>query len=312
MPIEITVAICTYNRADLLFNAIESLCQQSLPASSFEIIVVDNGSTDNTAEFVRDCQVKHPDYTIRSLTEGQRGLSSARNRAMQEAHGNYIAYLDDDARVSSEWLAQVMAAIGEERARPLHCLGGPIQPFYTSSKPGWFRDVYESRSWGDEERLLRASESFSGSNMIWHRIDLLALGGFDERVGVTGQILSLGEETSVFVKAWQEIENPIMRYNPALTVEHLVPAFKMKVSYRLKRAFVAGQVAVIQRTNPRGRVHDFLGACKGILVGGLKALWRCRRYPHWQNWTIEEGQPIMINLGTILAVLGIYVTVRQE
>ena len=311
MSLDMTVAICTYNRAEMLGVAIDSLCRQASSAGRFEIIVVDNGSTDRTADLLVEYQFKYPHHTINVLIESRQGLANARNKALAHAQGHYIAYLDDDARVEPHWLAYALHILNEQPAE-LVCLGGPIVPFYTTTKPDWFKDVYECRSWGDEERLLQLGESFSGSNMIWNRAVLLTLGGFDTRVGVKGRLLSLGEETSVFVKAWQMIENPIIRYVPALVLQHWVPAFKMKVSYRLRRAFVAGQVAVLQQTNSQGRVHAVLGACKGIPVGCLKALWRCGRYPHWQNWVIEEGQPIMINLGTILAVFGIYIEVHQK
>ena len=86
----------------------------------------------------------------------------------------------------------------------------------------------------------------------------------------------------------------------------------MKVSYRLKRAFVAGQIAIVQGSNKHGRGNAMLGAIKGILLGSFKALWRYGQYDHWQNWAIDEGRPIMINLGTILAAIGIFITVRQE
>jgi glycosyltransferase involved in cell wall biosynthesis len=311
MSVDISVAICTYNRIDLLGGAISSLCQQSLPVSRFEIIIVDNGSTDNTVELVRDYQTKYPDHTIHLLCESQQGLGYARNRALEQAQGQYIAYLDDDAQVEPCWLAQALLILNEQ-TEVIICLGGPIFPFYTMRKPAWFKDAYESRSWGAKERFLQAGESFSGSNMIWHRAKILALGGFNERVGLKGRKLSLGEETDAFVKAWHHFEEPIMWYDPTLIVKHLVPAFKMKVSYRLKRAFVAGQVASYQSNRHHGRVYSLFGACKGIFTGGLKALWRYRKYPFWQNWAVEEGQPVMINFGTILAVLGIYVTVHQQ
>lgn len=312
MGIEISVVICTFNRADLLDGALASMCRQTLPANRFEILVIDNGSTDNTAECVRSYKHQYPNHVICHIYETEQGAGIARNLATRQAQGRFVAFLDDDARASSNFLSQAMDRICAEPQLPLIGLGGQIHPFYTSPKPIWFKDAYELRSWGNKERFLQVGESFSGSNMIWYRSDLLAIGGFAEHFGPKGKMLALGEDTAAFMKAWEQYEKPLFLYLPTLKVLHWVPLYKMNVSYRLKRAFLAGQAVLRQYNRQHGRVYTVLGACKGIVVGGLKALWRCRRYPHWQNWAIEEGRPIMINLGTILAVLGIYVTVRQE
>ncbi len=311
MSLDMSVAICTYNRAEMLGGAIDSLCRQALSASRFEIIIVDNGSTDHTADLLVEYQAKYPHHTIHVLIESRQGLGNARNKALAHAKGHYIAYLDDDARVEPHWLAYALHILNELPSA-FACLGGPIAPFYTTTKPGWFKDAYESRTWGAEARALQAGESFSGSNMIWRRDIILNLGGFDERVGVKGTELSLGEETRAFLKAWQQLDHPLMQYAPYLVVEHWVPAFKMKVSYRLKRAFTAGQVIVKIGHLQHGRVYLLLGAWKGLFSGPLGAMWRIKRYRFWQNWVTEEGQPILTDLGKILAIFGIYISVRQE
>ncbi|MDX1413073.1 MAG: glycosyltransferase family 2 protein [Candidatus Promineifilaceae bacterium] len=309
--VDISVVICTHNRAEMLRGALESLCRQAISPNLFEIIVVDNGSTDHTADVLGDVQTDYPWQSIRVLHEGLLGLGIARNKALFSARGKYIAYMDDDARATPHWLPTMLALI-QERPDEIICLGGPILPFYTSFKPTWFKDQYESRSLGVEMRDLRIGESFSGSNMIWSRKRLLAIGGFSEGVGVKGAELSLGEETDTFLRLWRKYDAPSLLYAPELIMWHWVPPFKMHVSYRLKRAFVAGQIAVKIGNFEYGIAHAFLGACKGLVFGLVEGILRFRRYPFWQNWIIEEGGPLLINLGTILAVCDIYVSVRQD
>jgi glycosyltransferase involved in cell wall biosynthesis len=310
MPI-VSVTICTYDRAEVLGAAIESLCHQAVSTGCFEIIIVDNGSTNPIAKLVGYYQTRYPKHSIKLVNETRQGLGYARNQALSQAHGEYIAYIDDDARVESHWLAHALLVL-QNQPEEFVCLGGPILPFYTTPKPVWFQDEYETRSMGDTVRALEQGESFSGSNMIWKRDVLLSIGGFDEKVGVKGSKLSTGEETAAFIKAWQQLETPHMQYDPHLIVNHWVPGFKMTVSYRLKRAFAAGQTVMKIGHFRHRRAYLFLAACKGVIAGGLKALRRIKRYPYWQNWIVEEGQPIMANLGTILAAFGIYFSVRQD
>lgn len=310
---EITVAICTYNRARLLEGALSSLCRQAVPASCFEIMVVDNGSTDNTVDCVQACQLRFPYTNIRLIFEGEQGLGLARTTAVQNAHGRYIAFIDDDARAEADWLAQALA-IFHEQGDELVCLGGPILPYYNILKPVWFKDTYETHTWGNQARQLNTGESFNGSNMIWRKDCLQAIGSFSGKLGVKGDQLSAGEETDAFGKAWRQFKNPFLYYEPALRIMHVVAPFKMRVSYRLKRAFVTGQVAV-QLQKPTGwlwRVVAVLGGARVLLLYSVWALRRIRQYEYWQNWLVEEGEPVMKKLGIILASLGILVRVKQS
>jgi glycosyltransferase involved in cell wall biosynthesis len=313
ISLDISVAICTYNRADLLGGAIDSLCRQTLPANCFEIIVVDNGSTNSTVEIVRDFQVKYPEHNIQWHFECQLGLAHARNTAMLRAKGRHVAYLDDDSRAEPDWLAQALTILRKE-PETLVCLGGPIQPFYTTPKPAWFKDEYESRSWGAQARRLNCGESFSGSNMIWRKTSLQSIGGFTGLLGVKGETLSIGEETDAFRRVWQRSDEPLLFYAPTLRVLHWVPPFKMKVLYRLKRAFVTGQVAVQMRRQPgwRWQLHSLLRGIREMLFFSYWAIRHSRQYESWQNWLVEEGETVMIKLGIVLASLGIFIQVKQK
>ncbi len=313
MCVEITVAICTYNRADMLDGALTSLCTQAVSANCFEILVIDNGSFDNTAACVQGCKKKYPNHTIRMVFEATIGLGWARNTAILQAEGRYVAFLDDDARAQPDWLAQALAILRKE-PEALICIGGPIQPFYTTPKPVWFKDDYESRSWGKKARRLNSGESFSGSNMIWRKTSLQAIGGFTGLLGVKGETLSIGEETDAFMRLWQQVDEPLLFYSPTLRVRHWVPSFKMKVLYRLKRAFVAGQVAVQLKKQPgwRWRLFSLLRGIRDLMLNTYQAICHFRQHTYWQNWLVEEGQPVMIKLGIILASVGVNIQARQK
>jgi glycosyltransferase involved in cell wall biosynthesis len=305
----ISVVVCTYNRARLLAGALRTLCHQTLDKSKYEVIVVDNNSADGTQELVGE-YCKHFSH-VRYCFEPQPGLSYARNRGWQEAMGEYVAYIDDDARAGENWLKTALALLENTKPAPL-CLGGPILPFYNSTKPIWFKE--EIRTWGDSSRYLRQGESFSGSNMIWRKEVVETLGGFDVRSGVRGDYLSIGEETVLFEKIWHSFYKPHFYYSPELAVQHWVPPAKMTVTYQLKRAFAAGQ--------SWDRLHGprILRRRMRFLVGGLldiatmvgQLLRRRKEHLYVQNWLIEEGSPIFVKLGTLSGVMGLDIRLRQR
>ncbi len=145
----ISVVVCTYNRVNLLADALHTLCHQTLDRSEYEVMVVDNNSSDNTREMVDEfCRrFSH----VRYCFEPKQGLSYARNRGWREARGEYVAYVDDDARAGENWLKTALVLIANTKPAPL-CLGGPILPFYSTTKPIWFKG--EMRTWGDSPRYL--------------------------------------------------------------------------------------------------------------------------------------------------------------
>lgn len=144
MSILISAVICTYNRCSILGNAIESLCNQTLCSSQYEIIVVDNNSTDATREVVESFLNF---YNIRYLFESRQGLSYARNSGWENAQGKYIAYFDDDCQVPTNWMTEAKKII--ENLEP-YVFGGPTYPFYDLSKPQWFKDSYQTFTYGEE------------------------------------------------------------------------------------------------------------------------------------------------------------------
>ena len=309
----ISAVICTYNRADMLPGAINSLVQQSLDPQQFEIIIVDNASTDDSAALVRTFQVEYTQHSIVLLHEARQGLSYARNRAWQHAKGQFVAYLDDDAKAGPNWLKDALQLFDTIGPTPL-CLGGPAYPFYTTAKPDWFQDTYEIRSWGNEARFLDEGEAFAGLNMIWQKETLKQYGGFDVSLGVTGDYLLLGEESALFRKIWQESDHANFYYSPALHVQHWVPPTKMTVWYKLKRPFVSGRT-----WHTRYQTNDLSNRLK--ISGQL--VWYCvkvalvspkhvRQYAYWQNWLIEEWTPIMRRLGAVFGMWGIFVSLKQR
>lgn len=102
-----SVIVCTHNRAALLPRAIGQLRAQDYPVDAFEIIVVDNGSTDHTPQVVGRF-VAEPGVPVHYVAESRPGITVARNRGAEVARFPYIAYLDDDCSIEPDWLSQLV------------------------------------------------------------------------------------------------------------------------------------------------------------------------------------------------------------
>jgi len=136
----ITVIICTRNRAASLARTLESLVEAraSYAEDDWELLVVDNGSTDDTAATIDRYGMRLP---LRRISEPEAGLSHARNAGVSEARGQYILWTDDDVLVHPQWLAAYAAAF---TARPQDAIfGGRTEPVLEEPVQQWFADSVE-------------------------------------------------------------------------------------------------------------------------------------------------------------------------
>lgn len=286
----ISVVICTYNRAGLLADVLESVCRQSLAASAYEIIVVDNSSTDETARVSHAFAERYPN--VRYCAELQQGLSYARNRGWQEAQGEYIAYLDDDCRAPVSWLAISKEVI--ERVSP-DVFGGPYFAFYNTPKPPWFKDEYGS--WTPAEQATAITpDDLHGGNLFLRRNLLSMVGGFDPTLGMKGRQIAYGEETALLRYLYTIQASTHFYYDPRLFVYHLVRAEKFSLWWQLRSTFMHGRAhypIYYQGQQPFSWWACLLLPLYTLLFGLRTFLqswsWRDReRYPYWQNYLYES------------------------
>ncbi len=308
-----SVVICSYNRLDHLLASVESALKQTLSTDSYEVIVVDNASTDGTAEAIQALVKQHAN--LRYIYETRLGLATARNTGWQAALGTYVAFLDDDAKAETNWLETAQGLI-ERNPTHLRCVGGPIHPFYTSPKPDWWLDKYEIRTRGDVQRHLRQGEFFSGSNMIWLKQALQTYGGFESTAGMKGNQLGMGEETGLFRRVWEGEESPVFLYSPDLRVYHWVPPEKMTMGYIVKRAAANGQFeanfALSHTQGFIGRLR-LIGTTLRILAVQIPTvLLKRRHYKTTQNWYFDHCFIPIQNISKLLRLLGIKISVSQR
>jgi len=308
----ISVVLCTFNRADMLSSVLESLADQSVDRSRYEVIVVNNACTDKTDDVIKAFQAAHPHLSVITLTEPQPGLGHARNAGWKHARGVYVAFLDDDCLAPREWLEKMVYAFRSVVPEPWS-VGGPILPVYDAPKPSWFHDEYEHWSWGDHARFLHHGECFFGGNMAFTKSVLEQHGGFEPHMGMSGVHLDMGEETALFQRMWQGGGLACaLYYCPEAAMRHRVSAVRMRLSYLLKRAFAEGQ-ASYRLSAPPTWLHRMHGLVRGTVAWfwhSSRALLRTSSDPCWQFWMAEVGRVVAFQAGYLAGHLGLLFKVK--
>jgi GT2 family glycosyltransferase len=169
----ISIVVCTYNGMHTIRECMEGLARVEYP--NFEVIVVDDGSTDGTADVARE-------YDVRLIQTENRGLSNARNLGMQSATGEIIAYIDDDAYPDPHWLHYVAHTL---RTTTFAAVGGPNLP---PPGDGVVAEAVANSPGGPTHVLLseREAEHIPGCNMAFRADALKAIGGFDPQFRTAG------------------------------------------------------------------------------------------------------------------------------
>ncbi|MEX0874323.1 MAG: glycosyltransferase family A protein [Actinomycetota bacterium] len=175
MP-NLTVAVCTRNRADKLDTTLRSLLAQSLDETAYEIVVVDDGSTDRTEAVVRAVSGQAIP-AIKYLRQDHSGSSAARNRCAREASGELICYVDDDVEVEPSWLEAVVA--GASRNPEASCFAGRVIVRLEGKAPRTCDREYLAASLdeGNEERVV---DRAVGANMAIRKQAFKDVGPFNE------------------------------------------------------------------------------------------------------------------------------------
>lgn len=263
----ITVAICTYNRSGDLKAALESIAlQASANPAAVEILVVDNGSPDDSVEVAESFRDKLP-YQLRVVVEKQKGLSYARNTAINEASGDIVAFLDDDATVLPGWIDAHLEAYQTDME--VRGVMGRIIPKWEAPRPDWLDPALDSYitvvDFGDEPFVLRFPEHAPvGANMSFGRQELIEAGMFDVRYGVGGSKQIPFEEIELagrfFRRGWK------MVYWPKAAVYHGVPANRATLKWFSRRIFSQGRAQYIFDRDNMGTIALLTKAATGCLV----------------------------------------------
>ena len=260
----ISVVICTHNRAGVILEGLQSTVDQSLSADRYEVLVVDNCSTDQTAE-VLECFSR--EYgNVRVVHESVLGLSAARNRGIQEAKGDIIAFLDDDAVADRRWLESLLSAF--EEVPEAVAVGGPIDLGFPGEAPDWLPSqamaCYGHFDLGDHRRK---TGDLLGCNMSFYRSTLISIGGFDRRLGRMGESLLSGEESDIFLRL-AEGKYGSSVYEPNARVVHRVGQERLTLGWLLRRSWAGGRTVTVWRRHRRGPLAATVRGIGHFVIAG--------------------------------------------
>lgn len=231
----ISIAIATYNRAGDLSRTLRGLEGiVFLDANAFEILVIDNRSTDGTRA-VAEAFGSRFSGVFRYIYESRQGLSHARNRAVAEARHEVVAFLDDDVDVEAAWLLNLAKAY---ESGDYAAVGGRAELVYPTERPAWLgsRDEgYLTKVELGDERRRAAPDELYGVNLSVKKAWVERVGGFRGDLGRVGKCLIGSEETELLERV--ESAGGAILYEPSAFVGHRVAPERLNRRWFWSRSF---------------------------------------------------------------------------
>lgn len=248
---DISVIICTHNRASLLPDVLGSLEKSELPEDSdIEVIVVANACSDNTFQVLEEYK-KDSKFKIRALKEPRQGKAFALNTAIEKAAGELLAFVDDDHIISPGYFKAICFAVKNYPDFTLFC--GRVVPNWDGTEPAWIHDetIYPIRPFpipnfnlGDKVLEVQPNKGMfipGAGNLVIKRTVFEKIGFFNEAFGPKGHNLQGGEDLE-FVRRTLKKGNRLM-YIPDILQYHQVEKENLSLNYIIKKAYYRSMTA---------------------------------------------------------------------
>jgi glycosyltransferase involved in cell wall biosynthesis len=240
--VRFSVVICTYNRADYLGKTLESIAGQNYPKDKFEIVVVDNNSSDHTETVSSGFKKLHRDLNVRYFMESQQGISYGRNRGVSEATGEFIAFIDDDETIDPDYLTDLDRFFTDYPDASL--CGGPVVPVLETARPDWLspytmRLITGAYDKGKEIKTVKPKDYPGTGHATFRRSLFLQYGGFNTELGRKGNSLMGAEDKDFFLRL---IRNGVKCYYfPPAIIYHHIPASKLTDDFFQRITYAIGK-----------------------------------------------------------------------
>ena len=296
-PIRFSVIVPTFNRAHLLADALRSICAVEYPSARYEIIVVDNGSSDDTKAVVARFD-EGPEHTVRYVLEPQRGYQFACNRGAVVARGELLAYTDDDAEVTPGWLRALDAAY---QGPHVGMAGGRVCVKWKTAPPSWVRGfgAFPELDYGPEPMTLSWPQTIFGANLSIRKELLLHVGGFNPSTSMDEEFVGDGETglcRKVYAAGWT------IAWAPQALVNHVHDGASVTLRYVQHREAQQARFACYQAYKLRRH------SAPELLVRGTIAALRSVRLKAVGSWrwalthAIDHGSEIRASAHAASAV----------
>jgi glucosyl-dolichyl phosphate glucuronosyltransferase len=241
----VTVILCTYNRCNSLATALVSVAESQLPASiPWDVLVVDNNSSDRTREVVEEFAQRYPGR-FRYMFESQQGKSHALNAGIREAKGDVLAFMDDDVTVEPSWLSKLTAELQTNRCAGA---GGRVIPLWNSERPKWLPETGNILAplvlFNPGELPGPLLEAPFGTNMAFRKDMFQKYGGFRTDLGPRPDNQIRGEDSEFAKRLLGGGEQ--LYYEPAAVVYHPVTPERLTKKYFLQWWFDKGRSDVLE------------------------------------------------------------------
>jgi glycosyltransferase involved in cell wall biosynthesis len=211
MSLPISIVVCTRNRVDSLRRCVDALFSVRT-SQKWELVIVDNGSDDATADFLRSLVSPSEYPVLKTAFQPKRGLTAARNTGWRSARGKIIAFTDDDCYVASDYIDAVVSAFTDNQGRGF--VGGRILLYDPTDLPIAIQVCEHPLHL--HPRTYVGVGVIQGANMAFRRETLERIGGFDENLG-PGTEFNCEDVDAVASALWAGISGA---YDPRPTVYH--------------------------------------------------------------------------------------------
>jgi len=241
---KISVIICTYNREKYLPLALYSLIKQTIKPEDYEIIIVNNNSTDRTEEISKKFIESNPQLNVKYVVEKQKGLSAARNRGILESSGEIIVFIDDDAEVTDNYLEEGIKFF--ENYPYVDAMGGKIIPKYENGEePKWMSvflwGLVTKSDWGDKVRKYPYSKYPPGCSMAFRKKVFSEVGMFNSNLFLRCDDKYIFRQLDLFNKKYL--------YNPDFVLYHNIDNNRLSIESIKKISMVVGASERIRLSN---------------------------------------------------------------
>lgn len=297
---KLSIVVATYRRPNQLKQLLDALQKQTASREDFEILIVDN-EFDSNHDVRSMCDSNQfRDLKISYIHQPKLGLSNARNRGVNEARAELVAFLDDDMLPPPDWVKYVFHIRESSKA---DAFGGQNTPFYTRTPPRWFKDKYARHNYGNKAHWLVKNKALIGGNSIWSRELFLRFGGFSEKFGYFGSKQRYGEDNELCQRVQQAGIG--LWYDPVLNVEHHFEAERMTVRWFMTTIMHHSQMKAhlvlreTRKVDTRPVFRQVLSVMKDFtfqIIRFLKVCWlalfrKKTEYPFIENYIIEKIGP---------------------
>jgi glycosyltransferase involved in cell wall biosynthesis len=228
--LDASIIVCTYNRADSLARTLRSLKAQELRSDvDWEVLVVDNNSTDRTRAVVEAFRIDFP--RLRYTFEVRQGLAHARNHGVASSLGEVLLFTDDDVSPEPDWVKRILDGMA---ASGCDACGGFIAPVWELPPPAWLTERFHGflairAERTDTYEVLPGTMPPFGANMAFRKNVFARLGGFDVLRGRRGNVLAGGEDIEMFERVLAA-GGKVMFFGDA-RVHHAVESYRLKKHY---------------------------------------------------------------------------------